>query len=442
MGQGQGSISVNQKKEAAAAGGVTGANNGVSLSGANVVLGDNYGSVLSQLTSPRSIKLNNQELIFYQGATEFAEAFLHLDGISASDLLNMSFNTGTNAGGQISEMYNIVSQIFLNHNAGAATSNFTLNDTDVIATHNDGTGNFGTLQLNSTHARLLHTDLLELNNGVGNTFLDITMATGVVRIGDIDSVFNDTLLTIKEPSSSIELKANGIVSVTRVTGEGGLLINFAGTYAIGDLDAIANGMLLEILDGSSVIRFGELAGAGNDTVLSLDDAAKQMNFQSDGGTFLKLDVTAGIYQMGDIDATVNGMRLDILDSTQQFNVWNATGVFLNIDAASQIFSMGNIVSQNSVLILSSIAGAGVVELKTGSVKLIMDEGNNNFHIYDATSGLKITGDAAFLLHTGQAMTDGAGAAAGTLTNAPTAGNPTKWIAIDDNGTTRHIPTWE
>ena len=39
------------------------------------------------------------------------------------------------------------------------------------------------------------------------------------------------------------------------------------------------------------------------------------------------------------------------------------------------------------------------------------------------------------------ITNGAGAAVGTLGNAPTAGNPTKWIPIDDNGTTRYIPTW-
>jgi hypothetical protein len=39
------------------------------------------------------------------------------------------------------------------------------------------------------------------------------------------------------------------------------------------------------------------------------------------------------------------------------------------------------------------------------------------------------------------MTNGAAAATGTLTNAPTAGNPTKWVAINDNGTTRYIPAW-
>jgi len=46
------------------------------------------------------------------------------------------------------------------------------------------------------------------------------------------------------------------------------------------------------------------------------------------------------------------------------------------------------------------------------------------------------------LHTTSvALTNGAAAALGTLTNAPTAGNPTKWIPISDNGTTRYIPTW-
>ena len=39
------------------------------------------------------------------------------------------------------------------------------------------------------------------------------------------------------------------------------------------------------------------------------------------------------------------------------------------------------------------------------------------------------------------FSNGAGASVGTLTNAPAATNPTKWIPIDDNGTTRYIPAW-
>jgi len=51
------------------------------------------------------------------------------------------------------------------------------------------------------------------------------------------------------------------------------------------------------------------------------------------------------------------------------------------------------------------------------------------------------GRADFLMRNSVAWNDGAGANVGTLNNAPTAGDPTKWIPIDDNGTTRYIPTW-
>jgi hypothetical protein len=53
----------------------------------------------------------------------------------------------------------------------------------------------------------------------------------------------------------------------------------------------------------------------------------------------------------------------------------------------------------------------------------------------------ITTGTGTLHKTSAALTDGAAAAAGTLLNAPAAGNPTKWVPIDDNGTIRYIPTW-
>lgn len=50
--------------------------------------------------------------------------------------------------------------------------------------------------------------------------------------------------------------------------------------------------------------------------------------------------------------------------------------------------------------------------------------------------------AAQVIKSGTAgFTDYTGAAAGTLTNAPAAGNPTKWIAFNDAGVIRRIPTW-
>lgn len=46
-----------------------------------------------------------------------------------------------------------------------------------------------------------------------------------------------------------------------------------------------------------------------------------------------------------------------------------------------------------------------------------------------------------LISSSVALANGAGAAAGTLLNAPAAGNPTKWLTVNDNGTARQVPSW-
>jgi hypothetical protein len=56
-------------------------------------------------------------------------------------------------------------------------------------------------------------------------------------------------------------------------------------------------------------------------------------------------------------------------------------------------------------------------------------------------GTSIVTGSTTLHTTSVALTNGAAAAAGTLLNAPVAGNPTKWVPINDNGTTRYIPAW-
>lgn len=64
-------------------------------------------------------------------------------------------------------------------------------------------------------------------------------------------------------------------------------------------------------------------------------------------------------------------------------------------------------------------------------------GNTN----DPAAGQIRMNSAAFLMRNATAWTNGAAAALGTLSNAPAAGNPTKWIPVDDNGTTRMLPAW-
>lgn len=60
---------------------------------------------------------------------------------------------------------------------------------------------------------------------------------------------------------------------------------------------------------------------------------------------------------------------------------------------------------------------------------------------DPGAGMIYTNASTYMIRTKTSYTDGAGSSAGTITNAPSVGNPTKWIAVDDNGTTRKIPAW-
>lgn len=55
--------------------------------------------------------------------------------------------------------------------------------------------------------------------------------------------------------------------------------------------------------------------------------------------------------------------------------------------------------------------------------------------------ITVGGGANPILKTTTTASSGAGIASGTLSNAPTAGNPTKWLIFNDAGTTRYIPAW-
>lgn len=62
-----------------------------------------------------------------------------------------------------------------------------------------------------------------------------------------------------------------------------------------------------------------------------------------------------------------------------------------------------------------------------------------------TGTVNVTGQIVMnqpqLARSSVAYTNNAAAQVATITNGPTAGNPTKWIPINDNGTIRNIPAW-
>lgn len=87
---------------------------------------------------------------------------------------------------------------------------------------------------------------------------------------------------------------------------------------------------------------------------------------------------------------------------------------------------------NTELVLRNSGGAVGASLKSSGGSTL--PGNLDI-------GGALTVNSSTLIRSTTALSNGAGAAAGTLANAPVAGNPTKWIPINDNGTTRYIPAW-
>ncbi len=96
-------------------------------------------------------------------------------------------------------------------------------------------------------------------------------------------------------------------------------------------------------------------------------------------------------------------------------------------------------SASSTVTLSP-ANANVVIAPTGSGTHSMDNmavGGTTPAAGKFTTITSATNAAIVLTN----QTDGAGSGAGTLTTAPTAGDPAIWVPVTVNGVLRHIPAW-
>jgi len=93
------------------------------------------------------------------------------------------------------------------------------------------------------------------------------------------------------------------------------------------------------------------------------------------------------------------------------------------------------ITANIFTIGTQAGGTGTIR----NMKFII--GGTNKLDFGVTNAGLWTFAQATMFATSVALTNGAAAQIGTLTNGPAAGNPTKWIPINDNGTTRYIPAW-
>jgi len=109
----------------------------------------------------------------------------------------------------------------------------------------------------------------------------------------------------------------------------------------------------------------------------------------------------------------NGTTFTINDNLKTFTYNIGSAYFLSLDATNNVYGIGDLTAA------------------TNETWLKVDDANNKI----------ITKGDSYLRRTETAFTNGAAAQVATMTNGPAAGNPTKWIPIDDNGVTRYIPAW-
>lgn len=140
---------------------------------------------------------------------------------------------------------------------------------------------------------------------------------------------------------------------------------------------------------------------------------------------------------------------EIIQSTAAFNASPFAGFYFQnkFNSAAAYAGMGGIgVGKENVtdgdvasyMSLSTRVAAGSVAER---VRISSTGGLSVNTTSDPGAGLIYTNSATFMSRTKTTWATGAAAQTGTLTNGPTAGNPTKWIPVDDNGTTRYIPAW-
>ena len=126
--------------------------------------------------------------------------------------------------------------------------------------------------------------------------------------------------------------------------------------------------------------------------------------------------------------SVSGLLLYRPASVTSLNVFSTS-------ASADVMSISNsALSAGSVKVLYSTASA-----TTSTGALVVTGGAGIGGALNVGGALEVS--SATLIKSNTTLTDGAAAAVGTLNNAPTAGNPTKWVLINDNGTIRKFPTW-
>ncbi len=190
---------------------------------------------------------------------------------------------------------------------------------------------------------------------------------------------SNVAMTIK-PDKSINMAAYG-AGLVQTDGSG----NLSSSYIVSQ--SVSAGV------AAIYVRNGAADANGNAARIRLGPSASYVGSTN--------DPYVGSYSLGAVNAGL------------EFGVFNDTG----LKVAARLTATGT--TPHLLLNTTTDSGNGEVLQVNGAISV----------------------NSTILMRSYTTLTDGAGTSTGTLTNAPSAGNPTKWVEINDNGTIRKIPTW-
>ncbi len=186
------------------------------------------------------------------------------------------------------------------------------------------------------------------------------------------------------------------------------------------------------------ITTGKTLTANNSLTLKGTDSTT-MTFPSSNATIARTDSGQVFSGTNYLTGTV-GLGYSSTGAKQVF-IGNQS---IGDDSSTNIYFCASNVNYNWRLVTNGW-NAGQFELLSSATAGGIDFTNPPVLHLDHNGALTILGGLTVksptLITTSTAFTNGAGANTGTLTNAPASGNPTKWIPMNDNGTTRYLPAW-
>lgn len=205
----------------------------------------------------------------------------------------------------------------------------------------------------------------------------------------------------------------------------------AGATSLFNVDKLGNATGTTFLAGNGAVGAPSLSFASQTDLGIYRVGALRLGFVTNGNLIFEVNNTIVELKAG-VPLSFNGDTAFFSDdpttidqrngvTAQSFKVYRT---FTNTTNYERI-SLGSAAGQ--MIVAAETAGTGTDDLDL----VLTPAGTGNVTLPGSTT----------LLKTLAALTDNAGAGLGTLSNAPTAGNPTKWIRINDAGTARFIPSW-